>query len=387
MTAMLDGHVDPLSPDRLLELAGTPGAPKVSLFLPTHRLPAQTHGDRVLLSNLLRNVWIDLSARGLHSREINELVGPAARRLKAASEWDELADGLGLFLAPDWSASLRLPYPVGPEWVVGGPFHVGPLLPHAIGDEPFWLLALSRNDLRLWRGGRHRLTQQDLPGVPTTVHDALWFEDPAERLQLHATAASRGGTAAMYHGHGGTADDHHAAFERFVHIVTPGLSAPIRSAPAPVILAAEADDAARFTKISDLGSMVIGTVHGNPELTRPLVLHAAAQAFLRERQDDRLSAVLGEIEDRSQHGRSSDNAAKVAEAAAQGRIEQLVVRQDACCWGAVHPDKTATLHPQRQRDSVDLVGFSAVAALRAGATLLVAPTGRVTSPVLALLRY
>jgi hypothetical protein len=258
------------------------------------------------------------------------------------------------------------------------------LLAAVSGDHAFWLLALSRHRVRLWRAGRNRLEEQHLAGVPASIEEALAFEDREQQLQLRATAAGRLGGAAAYHGHGGEPEDHHARFERFLRLCAPGLQAVIAQHRAPVVVAAVADDAARFRSLIPLGSAVLGVVDGNPDRVDPRALHRAAwplvDAAHREREGDHARRL---VEDQ-RPGVTVRDPAAVADAAESGRLGELFVERGAQCWTGGRTGTRAGL--ERRVGGTELVGVAALAALGHGAEVHVVEPGVLGGPLLGRLR-
>jgi hypothetical protein len=119
---------------------------------------AELQAEPLRLKHLLAQAEAHLFALGLRTPQVMELLAPATRLLEDnLAFWQHQRDGLALFLARDTSMVYRLPVSFAEQAVVGSRFYIRPLLPLLSGDGTFYLLALSQNHVRLWRGSRYRL--------------------------------------------------------------------------------------------------------------------------------------------------------------------------------------------------------------------------------------
>jgi hypothetical protein len=68
---------------------------------------------------------------------------------------------------------------------VGGQFFVKPLFEWLNQDQHFYILAISQDELRLLEGKRHGIEEVDLVGVPSSLAEALRWDDPDKQSQFH----------------------------------------------------------------------------------------------------------------------------------------------------------------------------------------------------------
>ena len=111
--------------------------------------------------------------------------------------------------------------------MVGERFHIKPLLPMFVGDGRFFILAVSQNDVRVLNGTRNSVDKINLEDMPTSLAEALRFEDPERQLQIHtSTDAPRGVTErpSAFHGYGVGTNDAKINLLRYFHILDRGLN-------------------------------------------------------------------------------------------------------------------------------------------------------------------
>lgn len=146
--------------------------------MPTHRAGREIQQDPLRLKNLLSGAEKHLLASGLCTPDAKELLEPAQRLLQNSHFWQHQSDGLAMFLSREMFRYYRLPLDFDVLVDVTNRFHIKPLFPLLSGDGRFYILALSQNDVRLFQGARYSVSAVDLEGVPTSLAEALQYDDP-----------------------------------------------------------------------------------------------------------------------------------------------------------------------------------------------------------------
>jgi hypothetical protein len=81
----------------------------VSIYMPTHRTGTETQQDPLRLRNLLGEAEKRLSARGVSTRAVQEMLELANKLLQDSYFWQHQSDGLAIFLSSHRVRSYRLP--------------------------------------------------------------------------------------------------------------------------------------------------------------------------------------------------------------------------------------------------------------------------------------
>ena len=104
-------------------------------------------------------------------------------------------------------------------------FEVSPILPLFTAGGTFYLLAISRNHVRFFRGTPDALAQLDIGNIPRSVDEALKYDVRESQLQVHSGAggSAAGKEGAVFTGQGAMprAFESEAALLQFV-ASTPG---------------------------------------------------------------------------------------------------------------------------------------------------------------------
>jgi hypothetical protein len=387
-------HVDGIRADDIRGLLETTTEPCVSLYMPTHRVGAETEQDPIRLRNLLAAAQMQLVGMGMRGPESQQLLEPAAL-LDTASFWQHQSDGLAVFLAPGFHRVLRLPLRFAGLLVVAECFHLKPLLPMLSGDGHFYILALSQKGVRLFVGTRDGADELELPELPAGIDEALRTEDQEKELQFHGPDPRSSGAGAVFHGHGGGGSYGKDRLFRFFRRVDRGLWEGLRrdglhDLGPPLVLAGVGYLLPIYRKASRYPNVVEEGITGNPEALSAMDLHGQAWAIVErsfrrdeERMQERFRSLAGT-------GSASSNLREVAAAAIQGRVRSLMVAVDVHEWGRLDTHSGAIeLHPERQPGDRDLLDVTAAQTFITGGVVFAVGADRLPGPgtVAAILRY
>ncbi len=214
------------------------GTPCVSMYMPAG--PAAEGGrlNPIRFKNLLARAAEDLERRKMRTPNIAQILAPARKLVDDAllrQGWD---GGLAVFLAGSIMRTFRLSLGV-PELVVTGErFHLKPLLPLLQAGGRFYVLGLSRNDIRLIEGTRTAVREINVDAACAAVDRALSGGGREKLLQFHTgTPPSPAKRPAIYHGQGGGVDSIKDEVIRFFRAVNRETRALLGPGHAPLVLA------------------------------------------------------------------------------------------------------------------------------------------------------
>lgn len=383
---------DFITRDSVLSLANEGDGHCVSIYMPTHRAGKETQQGPIRLKNLLSRAEEMLQQRGLRASEVEPLLKPIRALLEEDQFWMHQSDGLALFASSEDFRKYRLPIEFEDAVIVSDGFHIKPLLAATMNEGSFYLLCLSEQHLRLYRGSRQHFEQVDLGRTPTNIETALRFDDPESQLQWHSGAGANpqgAGRAAMFHGHGVGTDDEKTNLLRYFHLVADGVSKVIRDG-SPLILAGVEYYFPIYKKASSYSNVVDEGIPGDVDVVKSEELHKKAVAIL--------DPILKEPQERARErflilrdkGQTLDNVEEVLRAASEGRVDTLFVPVDEVRWGGFQQaDESVTSRSEQKAGDKDLFNEAAVATLNAKGTVYAVSAADIPSQaeVAAILRY
>jgi hypothetical protein len=382
-----------LTIDELRLLAQQTQNPSVSILMPTHRAGRETQQGPIRLRNLLREAENRLQERGMRTPEIAAILQPAHDLLDDGLFWQHQQAGLVLFLAAGDYHLYRLPFDVEEQVVIDKSYYLKPILPFFTSNGRYYILAISQDEVRLFEGTRHGVEQMELPkGTPTSLDEALQFDDQEKQLQFHTGTAQGGTRAGMFHGHGQGDEVQKERIERYLNLVDAGLKSWYNNMQAPWVLAGVDYLLPIYRKVSEYPNIVPQGVTGNPENLRGDELQAQAWPLVEPYFRQELDAVVAQYHQFVGTGKATHNVEDAVPAAYFGRVDTLIVAVDAQAWGEFNQETgTVVRHTEEQKGEGDIALLDAAATqtLINGGSVYGLPQAEmpVDSPVVALFRY
>lgn len=324
MTTNPQGIVDALDFSQLTAAAGHAG-PKVTFSVPTEVRGTTGGTSAAVLAGQLRTAAAELEAAGTNRADAEALLAPIQELADDSSYWRRQSRGFVAFAAPGFHLAVRVPIEVEVGLTVADRFRVVPLVPLLESGGRTYILALSKNSVRLFEATRNAIEQLPQGGIPADF-DAVVGELPEHQLQQRAV----GGGHAAFHGHGGSDDTDSMLTEKFLRGVGEAVGAELGTARSqPLVLAAVAEYLPVFTAVCPYPAIHDAVIAGNPEHTSPDTLRSEAWRLLAERtavaEAEEVERALSLVH----NGKGSFDLAEVAQAAGEGRVDTLYLPRDA----------------------------------------------------------
>lgn len=358
------------------ELLLTSRAPCVSILIPLHPVGRDADQDPLVLKNLRGEARERLLATGLRSREADDFLEPLQVESQVSRFLRNGSEGLAIYLAPGVERIWPLPFPVGPLVTVSERFQVKPLFPMLTEDLEFYLLALSRKSVRVFRGSRFDFHEQMVPDLPEDQKSFLRLDDPQKQLQYRTasprTGAAGGRRGAMIHGHGVRKDEETSNLQRYVHAIEAAMSRFLADKEAPLVLAGVDEIVRAYQGSTAYRDIMRDFVSGNPDDAPEDLLHREAWSVVerratadREAKSPHCASLL-----ETGHPEASATIETVLRAADTGHIDTLFVAIDAECWGQWDGTaRSVSVRPERGENEADLLNTAAVLTRLHGGTV------------------
>lgn len=364
----------------------------VSIYLPVHRFGDPQ--DTIRFKNLLGKAQKLLVEKGLRSVEAAKLLAAEFALLEDVQYWKSLgSEGMAVFICEDLRERFLLPAEFSESVTVAGRFRVKPLIPLITGDGRFFILALNKSDTRLFIGSRFSITEIGLPeGAPKSLEEALKYDDPEKQLQYHTGAAGSGGgrRQAMFHGHGGAADDERVNISRFFQLLEKHLYPVFFAQKIPVVPVGVEYLPPLYREIDSSGMLLSGSLNTNPAAMRPEELHRRTWQLVAPLFAEEEKAAREKFHEQFGTGLAVADMAEIVAAAKDGRVETLFVLKDAAIWGVVDPGRNMIIPTADDfPGAVDLLDFAAAWTLAGNGTVYVKKLEEmpVQGDIVAILRY
>ncbi len=379
-----------LTVEELRNLFGEQQPPCLSLYLPTHRRYPENQQDPICYKNLVKALEGSLLER-YSASEVVPILEPFHVLANDRDFWNHTWDGLAVLGAAGVFRVIQLHRPVPELAVAADTFHIKPLLRNLQSADRYQVLRLNRREIQLFEGNRDHLDEVELAaGVPRTVTEALGDE----LTEPHQTVTSHGGTArgsSMRHGHGSKKDELDIDQERFFRAVArPILEHHSRPSGLPLILAALTEYHALFHQVAHNPFLMAKGIEVDASSLTTEQLRQRAWAVVEPEFRARLKKLADAFEEARSKGLGSDDMTHVAQAAAESRVESLLVEAERRIPGRLQPETGAISLSRAEDPQVDdLLDDLAVLVLSRGGDVIVVPAADMpgTTGVAAIFRF
>lgn len=369
-------HTDHISANDIDLLLDVKSGPCVSIYLPTHTVTTEVQQDQILLKNLRAEAFHGLLERGLRRPDVETILLPVDELLEDAALWPYLSDGLAVFCSPDCHAAFRIPVSPSPMLQLGDRFILKPLLPLLTEDGVFYVMAISRNEVRLFEGTRYHVSQIHLDELPANMSEALRLEGREPNRAPQRLWQGDEGQKGLYR-------------KYFLHIDRV-LRPLYGDASGPLVLAGVDYLLPLFREVSSYRQLVTLGIPGNPDQLNAQALHAKAwpivePIFSRPRRE-----AQAEYETLRGSGQTSQEFQTILTAALDGRVKTLFLSLAAEVFGTFDPTtRELQVREEPLAGDVDLCAQAARWVYRTGGAVFGGeppdiPPG---SPLTAIFRY
>ena len=392
--------------DPLLQAAE---GPKVSIYFPTHRSGPETVQDAHKLERALDEAKEKLTGgAGLSAGQADEMLEKARATVGKAPFWQNSRDGLACFVAEGTTRFVRLDGECPTLNVVADDFHLRPLLLAAARDGEFYVLAITRDHVSLFKGDSERLAEIEPEGMITGIEDVTWKTDFEDAAGFHPDGtgggmpgdgfdAGRGGGgqdgAPRYHALGRSPEDYDdVEFEKFLSQVAKAVDAELVHSDAPLLLIADPRTVGWYRKEARYRHLIDDDIQKNPQDYSFDEMHGAAWEKVRPHLNRGRDEALERLEARLGSGDepASNELSTLVKAAQDGRIDTLFLARHSGerDWGTYDAD-SRKLDYGEGPGAQDLVNLVAVETMRNGGTVQVMPEAKVSElgQAAAILRY
>jgi len=325
----------------------------VSIYMPTHRIGAETQQNQIRFKNLLRKTGEELIQSELRPQEVKEFLKPVQELLADVPFWQNQSDGLAVFISPFSFNFFQFPVQFEELVIVAERFHIKPLIPVVGGDIEFYVIAISQKNVRLLKCSRYMANEVNIEGIPNNLVEALNLDDFEKRLQLHTGA-----------------EDTKAKILQYFQQVDKGLHEYFRNKKAPLIFAGVDYLFPIYREANTYLHLVEKLIPGNPEGLSIEDLHNQAWSIAKSFFEKEKSDAVEQYRQCFGTGLASTAIKEIAQSSYNGRVGILFVPAGLQQWGTFnHETNEVILEDKATLGNEDLLDFAAIHTLSNGGTV------------------
>jgi len=382
--------MDVITTSDLHELVSVESRWCVSIYMPTHPAGRDGQQDAVRLRNLVTTAEQQLIARGMPGQEAGEFLKAVLKLPHDPASWGKRKQGLAIFRSEKAFANYWLASPPDERVVVDRRFHIKRLLPAIDASPQFYVLAVSRNQIRLLKVTWHGMEMLRPPGLPTNIKEALNLQGADRGEQVHSgMRGDLGKEAGVFHGQGGHRDTRKEELVEYFRIIDESLHPVLRESSWPLVLAGVEYELAIFREVSNIGRVAEEMLYGSFDYVEDHTLYRQALPIAQRFYDKERRQALAKYRSLADTNRASDDVEKVVPAAYQGRIDTLLVDYRAEKFGRFDPEKNRVEFISEPDPAMDLVELATAQTILHKGTVYAATPDELhaTGPLWATFRY
>jgi hypothetical protein len=364
----------------LITLAQSTGFPRISLYFPTHVSYPSIEQDPIRLSSALKEAEQQLVTAGLRRPAIEQLLAEAHGRVPATMFWRYQDKGLAVLIEPGATQWIKLPRPVPELVVVAARYHLRPMIPMFRNGEIFYMLAITRDQVRFLEGRSRELREVQVEGMPTGIAEIMARTDFENDLGFHSRDRgdpASGGVPGKFHALGVSPEDYdEIELDNFLREVGKAVERHLARSEAPLILAAQPRLLGRLRRQIGYRHVAPEGIQSDPVALGDAALQAEgwriAEPIVRADREAARKRLRAMLEGANIPG--SKEPQTLLRAAIEGRVDCVFLDSDANVWG--HFDEAhqvLRLDPQPGPDNEDILNRLALETLMRGGDVFTMP--------------
>lgn len=362
----------------------------ISIFMPTYRAGAPAQQNQIRLRNMLRVAEEKLLAGGCRPQEAKTLLEPLQGLIGNVIFWRHQSDGLSIFLSSGTFSYYCLPVNFDELIVVADRFHIKPLLQVLSGDNRFYVLTLSQNEIHLFEGTKQDFREIEIDTVPRSLAEALQYDELEKQVRFHRGAQRGGERSSMISGHGADLDDNKENISKYFRQIDKGLHDFMRDEKIPLVLAGVDYLFPIYKEVNTYNHLMNEGITGNPKGMSMEHLHKQAWSVVDPYFQKDENDAIAQYRQSSGTGLTSKDIREIIPAAYHGRVGLLFILKGYQQWGLFDPGSNKVLlHEKLEAGSEGLHDFAAIQTfLNGGAVFILSPEKMPDeSPLAAVFRY
>jgi hypothetical protein len=294
--------------------------------------------------------------------QLTQPVRDLAARAEAAGFW---AQSIILFRSPDMFRCFLLPEPANEMTVVEERFQVRPLLSAVARERRFFLLALSKGNVRLFRCTQQSAEEEDLNGfAPRDIRVWMGTWKPDHVLDNRAVAGPGVGSAkGVAFTTSRDKERHNEYLAHFYKDVDRGIDPILRGDGAPLILAGVEEEIVIYRQVNTYPRLVEKAVTGSPDGMNDHLLQKLGREIAGEVPSEPLAKTLARFERYRDSARVSADVGEIIPAVWDGRVADFVFSRNAEVRGVWTPDSRRL---EIRDDGEDLLNATALWTMQRG---------------------
>ncbi len=322
MSTLQTTFPDAMTIDELVDFVGENS---ISMIMPTYRAGRQVKQNAIRFKNLLSTVVVKLVEQGESEHAANHRLRSLFNLAREDEFWQHQSSGLAVYLTDDGRITAIALCEEPPELaIVSTHFYLVPVVLEAAGNKDYRVLTLSWEEARLYSANRSHVRAVENRQFPVVLRDVILPPDTEDQLQFRTQGQGNGLRSTMFHGQGKGEGMIESDRKRFLAEVGRRLNNLLEQPPLSLILVGTAEVQGEFLSESNFEPLY--RILTSPDGLNEQELFQRVLSVVNEDDSTQASERLVEqLGTALAAGRGSRDLEKIVEAAAEGRVQTLLV--------------------------------------------------------------
>ena len=336
----------------------------ISIFIPTHKKGEEGKQDSIRLKNTIQKVKNELQEMGWQENRIDELFKEVHAKTEENQFWLHQDKGLALYVNEDHFDYFKIPVSPDENYYIAENFLILELQNH---HGMYHVLVLSQSESKMFKITPEATTRVEFESVPTSMDEHLKFHVRERSVQQHSGTTRQ---SAIYHGQGAEDDENNKELELFLKHIENKVTKYLKKENGPLILFGPDKLVAYYRKANKYSNVLEEGVSGNADNKSPKEIADESWNIAQDyfRQD--IESDIERFNNLQESELISTDVSEIVKSAYYGKVDTLFVPMGHRQFGAFDPEENRVeISDKLNGQTVDLINFAAVSALRTGSTL------------------
>ncbi len=370
-------------------LLESPNQPSITIYLPT--IPGDKETNRILIKNAVSQTKDALKEKNYDAKDIEENIKAFALMGEDLHFLNAQKEGLAIFINKDSLKTFRLPHAFEQTVIADNIFHIKPLLPVLTENIDYYVLAISKNFIQLYKANRYEINPVEIKEMPTSMDNALQYDIDESHLGRRPSNINGGKAGSSTHGENIGDETEKEFVLKYCQIVEKYISSYINASNKTLVIAGVDyiqsiyKEASSYKNISEKG------ISGNPDNMPMDEINKEAWKIIKPQLHVESKKAVNRYGDLSNTDRTVDSISHIVKAANAQRIETLYLSKSAEPILGVYDKVNNTVNTDYAEPEMvqDLIGTSVRQTLLSGGNIFYLDQSEMpgNKPIAALLRY
>lgn len=365
--------------------------PSISMYMPTE--PGDKDKNRITFKNSISKAKEMAKDKGFNSADLEKSIKSFTTMAEDLEFLVGQREGLAVFINDEGVKLFRLPHKFQEAVMVDKIFHIKPLMPIITEDTDYFILSLSKNQVKLYEVNRFEINHVEIEGLPKDMDDALQYDISEVHFgkvpQKTGSVAQKG--ISTYHGHGIGDETEKEFILRYCQVIEKFISGHIKGKNRPLVIAGVDYIQAIYKEASSFEDILTKGISGNPDMMTPDDLRKEGWELIRPEFTkfvDKAKKIYGNM---SGSDKVSESVHEIVKASRFQRIDTLFLSMDAPEVLGVYDEENNFVNSDNPNDekAEDLIGMSVRQTLLNGGKIYYVPQSEMPNKhhIGAILRY